>query len=215
MQTIKHINGSNKAILFFNGWGMDQNVVPKTDIFDLFIFQQYHLEGELHINELAAYDEIYLCAWSMGVWAAEQQNWTDLKISQAVALNGSSSGINDLYGIPEVNFQATLDHFSEIGLQKFVKRMCRKLPAESISRIKTDRSLEDQKEELAWFIEKNKTIEKRVINWDKAYIGTNDLIFPADNLNAFWMDETTTVETMEMPHYPFFHMDSWNKIFDL
>ncbi|MBI9033062.1 MAG: DUF452 family protein [Bacteroidales bacterium] len=214
MQTIKHINGSNKAILFFNGWGMDENIAPETNDFDVFILQQYHSEGEFPIKELVAYDEIYLCAWSMGVWAAEQQNWQGLNIKQAVAINGTSSGIDDLFGIPEANFQATLDHFSEVGLQKFTKRMCRKLPAEFISSIMNKRLLEDQREELAWFIAKSKTIEKRVIHWNKAFIGSNDLIFPAENLNAFWMDELKATE-LEMPHFPFFHLDSWNKIFNL
>ena len=65
----KEVNNS-KLILFFNGWGMDENVVKHLDVedYDVLMFYDYNtLDTDFDFNSLNFYHEKNLIAWSMGV----------------------------------------------------------------------------------------------------------------------------------------------------
>ena len=62
--------GNNKLILFFNGWGMDENVVKHLDVedYDILMFYDYNtLDTDFSWELLNIYHEKNLIAWSMGV----------------------------------------------------------------------------------------------------------------------------------------------------
>ena len=65
----KGVNNS-KLILFFNGWGMDENVVKHLDCenYDVLMFYDYNtLNTDFDWDLLDVYPEKNLIAWSMGV----------------------------------------------------------------------------------------------------------------------------------------------------
>lgn len=89
MQVYREYNSSKKAILFFAGWGMDQNPFQhmKHKGYDLLIFYDYsslRFDGcppenvctdeckrlcIMH-NIFNSYREVYIVAWGFGVWCA-------------------------------------------------------------------------------------------------------------------------------------------------
>lgn len=89
MQTYTEINGNKKAILFFNGWGMDQHPFRHLSHngYDFIMFYDY---STLHFSNcpvsgiceegcmdecimqqiFSRYREIYIIGWGFGVWCA-------------------------------------------------------------------------------------------------------------------------------------------------
>ena len=66
-------NNNQKLIIFFNGWGMDENVVKhlSPEDFDVLMFYDYNtLEIDFDWDLLNIYHEKNLIAWSMGVMVA-------------------------------------------------------------------------------------------------------------------------------------------------
>lgn len=66
-------NNSDKLIIFFNGWSLDENIVKhlSTAEFNVLIFNDY---SDLEIDEetikmINSYAEVNIIAWSFGVWA--------------------------------------------------------------------------------------------------------------------------------------------------
>ena len=106
-----HRKNNNKLILFFNGWGMDESVVShiENDSFDVCVFFHYDNEFDLNIKEIDSYKEVYVVAWSMGVWGAAKalQN-TNIKIHKSIAINGTLLPVNDENGIPVSIFKGTI-----------------------------------------------------------------------------------------------------------
>ena len=66
-------NSNQKLIIFFNGWGMDENVVKHLNCedYDVLMFYNYNtLETDFDFKLLNIYPEKNLIAWSMGVMVA-------------------------------------------------------------------------------------------------------------------------------------------------
>lgn len=209
--------GNKSCILYFNGWAEDENAVKHLDTgtFDICMFNDYNPVSPIDekINE---YSTIYLVAWSLGVWAAAKSlSQSQIKITKAIALNGTQQPIDISQGISPSVFKATLDTWNEKNRNKFNIRMMggRKQYAQLINRIST-REVENQKSELSNMLKEvssNKAVE---INFDCALIGSNDLIFtPANQLNH-WNARARIVET-DVTHYPFAIFETWNEIIGL
>ena len=151
----------------------------------------------------------------MGVWAAAQTFQTsslDFKIS--IAINGTLSPVNDQFGIPESIFKGTIDHFSERNRLKFNRRMHRsKEDNHRFNNTLSTRGLEDQLQELKAIFTLAKDSE---INFpfNKAIVGSADLIFPTKNQIQFWKDRSE-IKELELAHFPFFQYKTWSEIVDL
>ena len=211
----KFINKENdKLILFFNGWGMDEFVVSHlaTTGFDVCVFYHYDEHFDLDNTIFENYKEIYLVAWSMGVWAAGNIfQKTNFNFKKSIAINGTLSPVDDLFGIPEGIFKGTIENFSERNKQKFDRRMLgSKEDFQKYQDIPNSRTLENQLSELELIhkLAKNKTID---FSFDKAIIGTGDLIFPTQNQINFWSGKTE-VKEIESAHFPFFNFNTWAEI---
>jgi len=211
-----HKNNNTNLILFFNGWGMDESIVShlNSEDFDVCIFQHYDSNFELDL-EFGLYENIYLIAFSMGVWAAANAlQKKSQKFDAKIAINGTMLPINDENGIPVSIFKGTIDHFSERNKHKFDRRMMdSKENFENFKRLKSERTLEDQLEELK-LIYQEALASELDFSYDKAIIGEQDLIFPTKNQMYFWNNKAP-IQTFDSAHFPFFKFKSWAEIVQL
>lgn len=208
-------NNSDKLILFFNGWSLDEIIVKhlSTTNFDVLMFNDYsNLEiEEKVINKINSYAEVNVIAWSFGVWAcANVINKFD-NLNNAIAVNGTLVPINNNLGIPEKIFNLTLQHLSEENYVRFFKNM---FSGEAdLSKIST-RSIENKKHELEQI--KNLSVEKsckqNVKSFNKVYIGNNDKIISARNQLNFWGETNAQIIKIESGHYLFDSFISWDEI---
>lgn len=195
--------GSNKVIIFFNGWGMDDLIVSHLDCedYDVVVVYNYN-ESELSLS-LDNYEEKHLIAWSMGVMTAT--NYYFGKLNSAIAICGTPYPINDKYGIPERIYNLTIKGFSEKSMTKFMERMFIEKPI--ISKY-SNRDLESQKNELIKLLEYSHGNE---FKYTKAIVGDSDLIIPTKNQINFWKDPLI----IHSGHCPFMLYNRWTEILEL
>lgn len=214
----KWINKQQNAscILFFNGWGMDENSILQIDNegFDVYMINDF-ISFEPVTENLSAYNSITVIAWSLGVWAAEQiLSISDIKVDQYIAINGTSNPLSDLYGIPEKVFLGTLHGWNESNKAKFIRRMMGgRLIDQNYDCFLSKRSLESQEIELLKLYESFKG-QNRAIAWNKAIVGQIDLIFPAGNQINWWNGKVPIIETY-IPHFPFLEVEKWDQLLSL
>lgn len=205
--------GSGQVIVFFNGWGMDASAVAHLEAdADVVMFYDYRtLQGD-DMPDLKEYREVYLVAWSMGVWAASCVV-PCLKIQPrlSVGLNGTERPVDDLYGIPIKIYQLTTRGMNARGREKFFSRMV--VTDEENRFLKEhlpERELAEQCEELV-FIEKQCQGYKKHYSWDKIYVSEKDVIFPVENQLNWWAKKAP-VTFLPGGHYPFAFFKSWEHI---
>lgn len=197
---VKH-NDNKSLILFFSGWGMDENtlcIVQKDyDTSICFDYTDMTFEKSQYEN----YEVIDVYGWSMGVWAASYvlQN-CDLPIRKRIAINGTIFPIEAQKGINPTIFQKTIDSLSEQSLLKFNKRMCGdKIGFELFENNASHRSIESLKSELISIQLNIRKSSVPTFHWDKAIIGSRDLIFQPENQKKAW--ENTKYEIVDEAHF--------------
>jgi len=208
-------NNSNELIVFFNGWGMDGNLLNHFDNEDkdILIFFDYHNDTVLPTVNLKKYESTYIIAWSMGVFIANQlADKLNQNITKSIAICGSPYPVHNEYGIPVKIFDLTCKGLRLAGTDKFFQQMFAGSDNSLFNR--PQRELFEQIDELNNL--KDVSIDANMNNfkWDVALVGVKDRIFPARNLVSYWNDKTKLVQE-EMPHYPFNLYDSWSKILSL
>ncbi|OBX11203.1 hypothetical protein QV09_03510 [Gallibacterium salpingitidis] len=194
--------GCTDLIVYFAGWGTPPSVVQHLDNankYDLLICYDYQ---DLVLEfDFSPYQNIYLVAWSMGVWVAEQV-MQNVPLTKAVAINGTSYPRHDQFGISEAIFDGTLAGLDQSNRHKFERRMCQSkaLLAEYQS-LADYRELDNIYQELACLSQYIRQLPpKKEFHWDIAWIGLQDRIFPAENQLAYWQDRSQ-IRTIEAGHY--------------
>ena len=210
-------NNNNKLIVFFNGWGCDKHQFAhlKSGDFDILMFNDYRdlTLCRDDIDKVKSYDEVYIIAWSYGVWVA-QLLWEKYQLpkSKAIAVNGTTLPVSEEYGIPGTIMQGTLDNLNERNLTKFQRRMVGGSERwKKFEAVKPQRCFEEQREELAALIQHFKYGELKGGFYDNAVIGSNDLIFVAGNQLKFWSNKVK-IKQIEAAHYCFFEISSWEEL---
>ena len=119
-----------RLIIFFNGWGCDEKPFTQLQFgnYDFLMCNNYLQTNSIPlelIDEIKAYKEVNLIAWSMGVCIANSLfQCTDIIFNNKVAINGTLLPIDDLNGIPENIYNGTLENLNEQTINKFFLRMC-------------------------------------------------------------------------------------------
>ena len=211
-----HKNGRNNLIVFCNGWGMDGNPFQSLasvdfDVYMLYDYRQVSMPAELE-KMFQRYDHIHLISWSMGVWIG-QKLFADIAdvFERTLALNGTLCPINDQYGIPEEIFAETLNGFGEVARHKFYRRMCReKTNLRMFMARQPQRSLDDQKEELAALKEMVDCIAVNEALYKEIIISEYDWIIPSENQKNFWLGKPVTL--ISGFHYLFNLWQSWDHL---
>ncbi len=208
----KQKKGNESIVLFFNGWGMDEKCLYHLFIEDIDIFVFYDYRGDIAIPyiDISSYKHVYLIAWSMGVWVANQNiKNINRKIDKKIAFCGSPFPVNDKYGIPLRVFDITMKGIQKAGVQKFFERMLENINNTAFK--KPERDLEGQLDELSNLKVKSLESTKEDVEWDKVIVASKDKIFPPVNLINYWEDKSS-IEISDIYHYPFDKYNSWTKI---
>ncbi len=191
---------SNKLIIFFNGWGMDEKIVSHLDCedYDVIVFYDYN---NLDIDiDFSNYAEKYIIAWSMGVMTATLFDFGEITSSTAIC--GTPFAIDDNYGIPERIYNLTIRGFSETSSQKFMERMFIEKPEiETFSNRTFDSKLSELKQMLNY--KPNESFQ-----YTKAIVADSDKIIPTKNQLNYWQ----TPVIINSGHCPFMLYSKWSEL---
>ena len=238
-----------KLLLFFAGWAADETPFKQycpQGMDYMICYDDRTLDFDTSILE--QYRQVNVVAWSMGVWAAPIALASVPKEKLLlIAFNGTITPIGDTDGIPEKTFRDTLSGLTPASLQKFMRRMCKDSNAyKAFLAITPRRDFNEIKEELE-LIEKKYTQMRGItidengnyiysnddemdayvndkyqyIDYDYAFIGVNDRIFPLENmkLNFDDMFDDDKLIVADCAHYdePMFRFllqDMWSMPID-
>lgn len=192
---------NKNVIIFFNGWGMDENVVCHLEYhnYDVVMLYDYNtLETDFNFESLIEYKNRYLIAWSMGVMVATLFN---LEYTSATAINGTLKPIDNEFGIPQRIYDLTIKGFNEKGAQRFIKSMFN----ENIELPQISRDIENQKSELSAL--KNYAANSN-FKYSRIILSDNDKIIPTKNQVAFWGIEPN----ISSGHCPFMLFKKWKEL---
>jgi biotin synthesis protein BioG len=208
---------NENCILFFNGWGMDENIVSnlKSYNFDICMIYDFNKLEKIE-NKFNQYKNLYVIAWSLGVYCASVVlQKSQLRIKKAIAINGTIKAIDNEEGIAKSIFERTLQTCNPTNKRKFDMRCFggTKKYLES-KKHHTKRTIENQINELD-FIYSFYT-EDNTDQWDfnVAIIGEKDLIFNYKNQLNHWKTRAKTVQ-LQSSHYLFDCFESWDEIISI
>ena len=192
---------NKEIIVFFNGWGMDENIILhlNQEMYDILMFYDYNsLYTNFDFSYISKYEKKYLVAWSMGVMVA---SFFNINYDKKIAINGTLKPIDDNYGIPKKIYNLTIKKFSQTTLRKFIENMFKeKSPLPFINR-----SYEEQKSELFNLTKYNPNMN---FKYDKVIISSEDKVIPTKNQCAFWEMEPNIIAG----HAPFNHFKNWSEL---
>jgi biotin synthesis protein BioG len=195
---------NNRLLLLFNGWGFDQKIFQDADIpnHDIVSVHDYTDIKPEQFDFTRLYLEVKIVAWSYGVFVADYFSENIFNVQKAVAVNGSTTPIDDNKGIPVKIFLATMQSFNERNREKFYIRITGGLTAyKQIAKILPDRDVENQLNELKSLYELSLKERTNGLNWDFAIVSTQDKIFPLANMKNAWGDKALTVEGEHFFHH--------------
>lgn len=203
---IKFLNrhhSNTRLILIFAGWSTTPEFYEsvKMESWDVAVVYDY---ADLSFDSafLNEYYTVYLFSWSLGVFISDIIIPAD-RITAAFALNGTLSPVDDGCGIPDAVFTGTADGLSPSTLLKFRKRM---MPDIASFKAKFSTQDVDNIEELreSLYVIKKRSLEPQNTHlpWTRAYISSDDRIFPASNQRRAWeQQKDTEIVYLEGAHY--------------
>ena len=198
-----------KLIVFFNGWGMDENVVNLShDGYDFITFDTYNTEKNYNID-CKNYSIVYVVAWSMGVLFSEYLNILNCDNVKRIAINGTTKIIDNKYGINKKIFDNTLNNLDENTIIDFYKNMFVDGNIDNFN--KPRRSFQSQLNELVFiknFYEKNIDLLDNFKKFDIALIGKYDKIVPCAKQQNFFEN----YKILDCGHYIFDLFKTWADI---
>ncbi len=209
-----HTENSDKLILFFNGWGMDERVLDAVNHsgYDVYMLYQYHCGKAFDRSVLDKYSEVSVIAWSMGVFFASKTLKNDeQRLKYRIAINGTPCAIDDEFGIPKSIFEGTIQHLNDVNFKKFKRRMFdSKSDFERFDSLESSRTWQECLEELK-FIGSEYQAGTLNFTFDRAFVAQNDRIIPAQNQVRYWENRASMIENNQS-HFPFFNINNWSEI---
>lgn len=194
------------AIIFFNGWGMNENIIENLKIPENFIVKTLTFPYLLNTNELKEFKEIYFIGWSFGVYYLCKflsENF-QIKYKKVIAINGTPEVIGK-FGIDERVYNLTLKNINEKNIEKFYINI-------GYKRKNNEKSIESLIEELK-YLKENYKPQKNYIS--TAIIGEKDITIPAKNQIKYYEKEKVNIIKLPISHFPFYYLDSWEKIINI
>lgn len=203
---------SKTLLLIFSGWACDERLFTELNVpdFSVMVISDY---TDFSINELKGkllpYTEICVLAWSYGVPHAAEFLAThrhNLPVTLSIAINGTTTPVDDSYGIPSGIFNGTLETLSQLSLKKFYRRICHSAQTFDALPYNADNA------DINALAGELKAIGNRRFpnadkwTWDYAFISQNDKIIPPANQANAWNDKknAVTIETRNWSHLPDF-----------
>ena len=190
---------NNNLIIFFNGWGMDDNVISHLDYgnYDVLTICDYNTLTEL--PDITAYKQRHIIAWSMGVMVA---TIFETDPTSATAINGTPYPIHQEFGINPKVYRLMELGFSDETKNDFYTKMFNVLPANFTP---PTRDTKGQKTELtalrAYSANQNFTYSRIIVS-------NNDKIIPTKSQLNYW----ETPEIIEGGHCIFYQYNKWEEL---
>ncbi len=193
---------STRLILIFAGWGTDAALYSTigADGWDVLICYDFGT-FDFRADAVKQYRTIYLYAWSLGVHAASL-SLRGVPLTAAFAINGTEHPADDTMGIPTAIYHGTRQTLNPRNLEKFRRRMFASrqdydltaplLPAEP-----------DIEELQSLLLTAADTTADPADFWTRAYISSDDRIFPPANQRKAWLNSPSKCDICENPgaHY--------------
>lgn len=217
-----HRNERKKLLLFFSGWACDERPFAplSSEEYDVLMFYDYtepEPDPSVDFGELfRRYDQVDLLAWSFGVKVAQHllQNFSP-KIKTKMAINGTCRPVDARLGIAPQMALSTLEMLSEKNLRKFQRRMLANPSAwEAFQQHLPHREWESARQELKNLLHRFEGMTDTADFYNKALIGTEDLIFPAPNQVNYWHGKLEYIAVAQA-HFGFYDYRSWDEIITL
>jgi hypothetical protein len=196
---------NEQLVLLFNGWGFDWKIFQDTDIpcHDIVSIYDYTDIKPEQFGFTKLYSGVKVVAWSYGVFVADFYSEFIFNVEKAIAINGSTTPIDDNKGIPLKIFLATMESFNVKNREKFYLRIAGGLSAyKQIVNKLPDREIDSQLAELKSLYRLSLKDRTNGLKWDIAIISTFDKIFPFANMKNAWGEKAVVVEN---EHYPDFN----------
>lgn len=198
-------NQSQRLILVYAGWAMDEKPFsglsrPGYDVAVIWDYRNFSLDWSF----ILPYKEICVVAWSLGVYAATvTYHAYEHLLTKRIAINGTPFPVDRMTGIPPAIFSGTLMNLNERSLRKFYIRVCGGMSAYGrFSEHLPERDIAELSEELSVFLNGTLLGSGRHLEWDFAFISSDDAIFPPVNQWRAW--GKTPVRFIEGAHLPDF-----------
>ena len=193
-------------IYFFNGWGMDKNLLNPVKNSTEYNIEVINFPYDIDKNFIDMND-IFM-GYSFGVYYLNKflSENKDLKYKKAIGINGLPQTIGK-FGINEKMFNITLNTLNEENLEKFLINM-----NIDNSFCKSNKSFDEIKNELQFFKDNYKIIDNHI---DFYYIGKNDRIIPANRLEKYCQNHSLAYKLLECGHYPFSYFKDFKDILDI
>lgn len=209
---------NKNLIVFFTGWSFDYHpfehlTCENYDV--LFVYDYNDLTVPQDLKELSNYENKNLITWSMGVFAAYQLKELFKDFNSKLAINGTTTPVDDNFGIPVKMFELTLKH-AQKGLEgKFYQNVF--LTENEFEKYKTQpvkRSIENRVAELENLY--NFIRSKIDMGYEKFYdfaiVSDFDKIIPPKNQTASHNKNNIPTITLPYGHNPYYNFNTWSEI---
>lgn len=207
-------NNSRDLIVFFSGWGCDfnqfTNLHDEKDVLILYDYQDLNLDFDF-----SKYDNIYVIAYSAGVFIASIMADNIPNIRQKVALCGNPYLFDETLGLSEeiinVFKEITLDNYLEFRRKYMVIDDAEYEKYNALASLRTIASCENELSAIYKLYAKYK--DKINPEFDKAIVAENDLIFNLQSQKDFYKEKLQIVNNAK--HHIFFHFNSFEDLLDI
>lgn len=186
-------------IVFFNGWGMDDNVVKHLTPgnYDILTVCDYNSLEKL--PDLSTYRDVRVIAWSMGVMIATIFN---IHCKSATAINGTPYPIHSDFGINPKVYKLMELGFNDKSKDKFMAKMFDEVPENFCPPI---RETENQKSELTALKNYKSNVD---FNFTRVIVSNNDDIIPTTSQLNYWKNP----EIISGGHCIFYKYTTWEEL---
>ena len=207
-------NNSVDLIVFFAGWGCDENqftnLQDHKDILILYNYQNLELDFDF-----SKYENIYVLAYSAGVFVASILANNIPNVRQKVALCGNPYLFDEILGlsaeIVQIFREITLDNYLEFRRKYMVFSDEEYVKYNQLQSIRSIESCQNELDALQRLYLQN----KQHINpmFDKAIVAENDLIFNLSAQKNFYKDKLVIVPNAR--HHIFFKFKSFEEMLNV
>ena len=219
MKTFLRNNNSKDLIIFFCGWGMDENPFSiLNSLSDILFVYDYTTpdfpDGDIDFSK---YTKITLLAFSYGVYASAIAKLpSGLNIDKKIAINGTLVPVDDKLGVPVRQFELTEKMNSE-SVIKFRQRLFGGEKAvqhfEIFENHLPHRSAASCTGELLGMKEYIPSLPVPEMNFDMVYLAEYDRCVPSKNQKNFWQNfENINIIKLETGHFPFYNYKNFEEI---
>lgn len=208
MQYFYQNNHSQDLIVFFTGWGCDYNqfanLHDQKDVLILYDYQNLELDFDF-----TKYDNVYVIAYSAGVFIASIFADTIPNVKTKIAVCGNPYLFDETFGLPPeiIKISNEINHNNYLDFRRKYMVFTDEEFA-MYNKLESLRTIESCKNELV-FLQQLYAEQKDKINplFDKAIMAEDDLIFNLRAQKNFYKDKLKIIKNAR--HHIFFRFKSF------